>query len=338
MQMEPKNSGTSPVVSVMGRIVSREPIVSISKCAYGAPLGIASVAQSFFRNKRAFHIISNTWHCQDEGRLTALAHALKGLSESLVNNSFLFLGNTQYETWLLSKIGIPSIHSSELISIDESVFRPMSEEICLIEPAEAIYVARLAPFKRHELASSLPDVALVYGNRSNEPGQYALLKRTMPDWRFINHEMGNGKYHRLSKAEIASALNCCSTGLCLSREEGAMRASMEYLLCGLPVVSTKSIGGRSRYFDHENCVFTDDSPKSVAAAVREIVNRKTNRQQIRLSVVRKILFDREDFVSSVNNIINSAYGTKELFGSYSSFIGYMKYQPVHKILKVLEPL
>ncbi len=206
MQKEPKNSGTSPVVSVMGRIVSREPIVTISKCSYGAPLGISSVAQSFFRNKRALHIISNTWHCQDKQRLAALAHALKRLSVSLVNNSFLFLGNTQYETWLLSKNGIPSIHSSELISIDESVFRPMSDEECLIKPAEAIYLARLAPFKRHELASSLPDVALVYGNRSNEPDQYDHLKRTMPDWRFINHEMGNGKYHRLSKVEVAGAL------------------------------------------------------------------------------------------------------------------------------------
>ncbi|MCP4253591.1 MAG: glycosyltransferase family 4 protein [Candidatus Scalindua sp.] len=336
--MEPKNSETSPIVSVMGRIVSREPIVTISKCTYGAPLGIASVAQSFFRNKRAFHIISNTWHCQDERRLAALTNALKRLSESLVDNSFIFLGNTQYETWLLSRNGIPSIHSSELISIDESVFKPMSEKVHLIKPTEAIYLARLAKFKRHELAGYLPDVALVYGNRGNEPGQYTHLKRTMPNWRFINHEIGNGKYHRLNKVEVASSLNCCSTGLCLSKEEGAMRASMEYLLCGLPVVSTKSIGGRSRYFDHENCVYAEDSPESVAAAVNEIVRRETDRQQIRDSVMRKIIFDREDFVSTVNNIISSTYGINELFGSYTSFIGYMKYHPAYEILRELETL
>jgi glycosyltransferase involved in cell wall biosynthesis len=38
-------------------------------------------------------------------------------------------------------------------------------------------------------------------------------------------------------------------GLCLSTVEGSNYASMEYMLAGLPIVSTPSIGGREVYFD-----------------------------------------------------------------------------------------
>ena len=46
-------------------------------------------------------------------------------------------------------------------------------------------------------------------------------------------------------------------GLCLSKSEGAMFASIEYLLCGLPIVSTKSVGGRDIFFTDENCIIAD---------------------------------------------------------------------------------
>ena len=331
------NLTTSPV-QVMGRIITGDPIITISKCHPNAPLGIASVAQDFFRDKNALHIISNTWHCQNERRLKSLREELKRLTKYLVNNHFIYLGNTKYETWLLSRNNINSVHSSELISIDESIFKPGSDQPCNIEPTETIYVARLEPFKRHELAYSLNSVSLIYGNRGNEPGQYENLKQKMPHWTFVNHKWGNGQYQRLSKEEVASVLNRSSVGLCLSREEGAMRASMEYLLCGLPVVSTRNIGGRSRYFNSHNCVYADDSPESVVKAVQVSLHRTTDRMELRRLTMQKVQIDREDFISTINGIVASIYGSHDFFDSYSRFIGYMKYRPANEILSDLAVL
>lgn len=332
MQSELHSNLSASAVQVMGRIVAGDPIVTISKCHPHAPLGIASAAQDFFRKKHALHLISNTWHCQNERQLRSLGRELKRLSKYLVNNHFIYLGNTQYEAWLLSRNNISSIHSSELISIDESIFRPGIAQPAGIKPVEAVYVARLEPFKRHELAGSLTSLALVYGNRGNEPKQYEIMKLANPHWIFVNHELGNGQYHRLSKEEVVSVLNSSSVGLCLSREEGAMRASMEYLLCGLPVVSTRNIGGRSRYFNDLNCIYADDSPESIANAVRKTVHRETDRMKLRNLTIQKVQFERAEFVSTINNIAASIYGRHDLFDSYTRFIGYMKYRHVNEIL------
>ncbi len=53
----------------------------------------------------------------------------------------------------------------------------------------------------------------------------------------------------LNSWEVARKLNACRVGMCLSETEGAMFAAVEYLLCGLPVVSTPSQGGRDVWFD-----------------------------------------------------------------------------------------
>jgi hypothetical protein len=58
-----------------------------------------------------------------------------------------------------------------------------------------------------------------------------------------------GFYRQLEVREIPAWLNQARVGLCLSAYEGCMRASAEYLLCGLPIVSTPNIGGRDRLAD-----------------------------------------------------------------------------------------
>jgi len=73
-------------------------------------------------------------------------------------------------------------------------------------------------------------------------------------------------------------------GLCLSKKEGAMFASIEYLLCGLPIVSTRSVGGRDEFFTDKNCIFAEDNAESVKQCVDEWLNNYPTieqRQQIR---------------------------------------------------------
>ena len=324
---------------LFGRIISRDPIITISKRRRETPLGIAGTVPDFFRKKHALHLLADTWHSHNEKKLRTIKKDLQRLSRYLVNNHFIYLGNTQYETWLLSKNNISSIHTSSLIAIDESTFKPDAEQLCKIKPAEAVYNARLNPFKRHELAFGLKKVALIYGSRHDQTEQYERLKQAKPDWIFVNNEAGNGQYKLLNKKEVAGVLNQCQVGLCLSAEEGPMRASMEYQLCGLPVVSTQSIGGRDRYFDSYNCIYADSTPKSVTSAVRVFLDNMPDKMEIRRAALRKINFDRNDFVVTINEIVASIYGVSDLFNSCSKIIGYVEnLRPASDILGDLSGL
>jgi len=324
---------TESNIILYGRIIAKDPIVTISKRWRDAPLGIAGAAPDFFRKKHALHILSDTWHSYNQNKRCLIKKDLQRLSRYLVNNHIIYLGNTQYETWLLSRSNISAIHSSELISIDESIFKPGAEQLCKIAPAEAVYNARLDPFKRHNLAYGLIRLALIYRDNKYFKKRYEELKCVMPHWYFINNEIGNGQYYYLNNKEVASILNQCQVGLCLSSEEGAMRASMEYLLCGLPVVTIRNIGGRDRYFDKDNSIYADDTPESVAEAVQVFLNNMPDRMDIRNSVLQKIQLDRNDFVNTINEIIKSIYGVSNLFNSYSKIIGYIENRrPVSEIL------
>ena len=54
--------------------------------------------------------------------------------------------------------------------------------------------------------------------------------------------------------------------------------------------------------------------------------------KIRLLRLQKVLYDRADFISTINDIVTSIDGTHDHFDSYSGFIGYMKYHPANEIL------
>jgi tetratricopeptide (TPR) repeat protein len=68
-----------------------------------------------------------------------------------------------------------------------------------------------------------------------------------------------------------------------------MFASAEYMVCGLPVVSTRSIGGRDEYFDDRFCLICDDNPASVAAAVKEAISRNFDPNVIRNTFLAKVM-------------------------------------------------
>ena len=324
-------------VGLYGRIIATDPIVTISKRTPGTPLGIAGVAPEFFRGENALHILSNTWHHRNEKKIRLLRRQLRRLSRRLVNNHFLYLGNTAYEVQLLSKYGIPVKLSSELISIDDSIFRPGAEPLVKLPPADAVYIARMKEFKRHDLAYGLDNVALIYGRENNNLLEQ--LRREKPHWIFVNHELGSGDYYRLNAREIAGILNQCRVGLCLSAEEGAMRASMEYLMSGLPVVSTRNVGGRDRYLDPDNSLHVDNTPRAVAAAVQSFLDHPPDRKSIREGVMHKVNLDRQDFIHSVNEDIEHLYGVTNHLESCQNIIGYIEgYRKAGEILTDLEDL
>ena len=100
-----------------------------------------------------------------------------------------------------------------------------------------------------------------------------------------------------------------------------MRASMEYLLCGLPVVSTPSIGGRDRYFRSDYAVICEPNPRAVADAVKEASARNVSRAHVRRAVLDKVAFDRASFLRTLNALIGRELKSSRAFAGFDLFRG-----------------
>lgn len=124
---------------------------------------------------------------------------------------------------------------------------------------DAVYNARANLFKRHELTAEVADkIFIAY------------------DWKYQDYDLEalnpTRLYRNVKGDAVADILRKAKVGLMLSEEEGACYASLEYLLCGLPVVSTPSRGGRDEYYTPENSLICEPTPQAVAAAVRRILD------------------------------------------------------------------
>ena len=82
-----------------------------------------------------------------------------------------------------------------------------------------------------------------------------------------------------------------------------MFACAEYLLAGLPVVTTPNKGGRDFYVDDDFCVTVPADPRDIAAAVAALKARAIPRQAVRERTMRRIEAERARFVDLVNAIL-----------------------------------
>ena len=158
---------------------------------------------------------------------------------------------------------------------------------------DAIYTARLAPFKRHFLASRVPNLALIAGNTSG-----AVIGE-LPAHKYLNDR-------QLSPPEVMHKLSESKVGLILSELEGACYSSSEYLLCGLPVVSTRPYGGRDVWYNSYNSIVCDPNPEAVADAVQKLASY--NRDPVR---IRKMHIDlakqmRDKFIALHQSVLDES--------------------------------
>lgn len=183
-------------------------------------------------------------------------------------------------------LGIPVQFMPQGQFINERVFPLVPSE--RIYQYDAFYAAQARSFKRMYLAQSVKSLyILTYLCPTNSLGEND-LKGFEPR---VAHAQWNKTFvHDI--AEIVNLLHQSRCALALSSVEGAMWACLEALLCGIPVVSTPSKGGRSRYLNSINSLIVRPQSASVAKAVERIKSHPFCPQKIRESVLRIIDFDR----------------------------------------------
>jgi len=249
------------------------------------PLALIPVLKQF-KHKTVHLLISLSWSHETHPRIKALALWHKRHLRRHPLHRAIFLTNTENESRMLTAAGLQTVFVSSNSFVSPEIFKPLPESR---KRFDAVYDSRINDFKRHNLAARIRSLALITARYSglHEEIYTCSIMDILPQAYWFNNPLQAG-YRPMSLPEINAALNQCRVGLCLSAEEGAMYASMQYLLAGLPVVSTQSLGGRDEFFHPDFALIVADNTEAIAAGVAQMRDCPITSLEIRRRTLDKI--------------------------------------------------
>ncbi len=217
------------------------------------------------------------------------------------------LANSSSEVTVLNELGLNTVLCHQNAFIDEKRYQIKKREKIF----DAIYIARITPFKRHWLAAEVKSLRII-GDYHEKAQNYVDETLAM-----LKHAV----YTRIVPAsKVQDEIATAKCGLCISSEEGAMFVSAEYLLCGIPVVDTVNIGGRDVIFPEFACIKVPDEPAAVAEAVAHWAQSAPEPEAIRKAVIEKMQSHRKFLREMINRILVE-HGRKEFTGKFPHKLG-----------------
>lgn len=215
--------------------------------------------------------------------------AAKSLEALALDKSrFFYMFNSEAEMANLRSFGFNGEIINHNAWLDEKlVMRPMA----LNKIYDAVYVGRRSSFKRHLLAEKVESLALIAGINHGKDVS------AVPRASYINSEP-------LTPEEVCEKINQSHCGLILSEEEGACFASSEYLLSGIPVVSTHSRGGRDVWYDDYNSIVCDPDPGQIADAVAYFKAHPREPELIRANHIEEARKHRLRFIEAFERVLH----------------------------------
>ena len=162
---------------------------------------------------------------------------------------------------------------------------------------DALYIARITPFKRHVLAEKVNNLHLIgsYSEKEKEYFSETIARFSHARWS-----------QKVPSFFIGRKICEAACGLALSAIEGAMFSCGEYSLCGIPVVNTRNMGGRDTLLPDFAVRYADDTAESVAENVEYYVNNPVNPQEIREGFLKLAQPQKE----LVQDLLNTVAGKK----------------------------
>ena len=207
--------------------------------------------------------------------------------------SIYWLANTLEQVKMALDLGFNVIEFNQNSFIDEYTFQIQDER----KIYNLVMNARPENVKRPWLAMKVPHIAAIKGKLFS-PDNFWDLGQLHPD--HLNQE-------RITVDEVVTILNQSYVGGIFSEKEGACFASSEYLLCGLPVVSTICSGGRGIWYNDYNSLIVEPDEYAIAQAVELLVNKvkdkKIDPYQIREHHIALSLIQRDRLHRLLNEFI-----------------------------------
>lgn len=217
-------------------------------------------------------------------RARSIPRYLKLLRHFGKNARLHFITNEESEARWLRLLGQKATCLGHNLHVREHFFVPGDQP----KSYDAVYAATMAAYKRIELARDIRRLCFVtYVTHQKTWNLHAYEPR-------LKHADFNREF--ISREEVRSCYQKSRVGLALSAAEGAMFSCTEYLLCGLPVVTTPNRGGRNRYLDPAWSKTVAPDPTLIRQAVDTFVTNPPDPQGIRVGVIEKMTADRLAFV------------------------------------------
>ncbi len=234
------------------------------------------------------------WHYETEERGERAEKEHAEVKKSLPQLNVHFVTNSPQEEAMLRKHGLNAEFCHQNAFVDERLlplYMPAEREF------DAIYVARITPFKRQELAAKVPRLCLI--SSWENPSEKEYVDRVMA---LLSNAT---RLPKVRYGNMSNVLSRAAVGLCLSAEEGAMFVSAEYLLSGLPAVSTANLGGRELVMPKEYWRRAEANPDSVAAVVAELKNLHADPADVRAKTLAMYRPHREKMCAILKEIFDS---------------------------------
>ena len=274
-----------------------DPLVTVV-CSGEIDLWPGIVYTSLVAEGRTAHVLISP-HSFLENHLHLVVEVMDRARVRFPNMRFTILACTEREEELCRSRGIDTILCNHNCFLDERLIYP---EPNVPKLYDAVYNARLDPVKRHALAIKTTRLALISASYNVSPDYAAKTLTAMRDLAYCNFRLGSKVLHHLNTEQVRRILVQSWCGLALSVDEGAMYASTEYLLAGLPVVTTRSRGGREQFFHPDYVTTVEDSPEAVAAAVLDFKQRKLDSIVIRNRTIALFREHRRRLVAHLSEI------------------------------------
>lgn len=214
------------------------------------------------------------------------------------NFHFWFQNNSLEEDKRFKALGLNSLFINQNAFLDEKRYRIIPGK----KRYDAIYLARFTPVKRHFLAKNIKKLLLIGSYKPSESDYYQESRTILAHADYKEKIWGK---------EVSRYMNKAHVGLCLSDLEGAMFVSTEYLLSGLPVVSTESLGGRDIYYQGEYARIVAADPEVIANEVYKLIESSPEAQDIRNETLRIMLAHRRKFIEFIQGIYEQQKVTRD---------------------------
>jgi len=204
-------------------------------------------------------------------------------------NQFLICCNTGSEVVHARAAGFEkSFLINQNAFIDTDVFK--ITESSLEKIFYLVINTRPEKWKRPFFANGIKNLAIIKG-RNYRPDDYYDLSSLGPV--YINE-------NRLPPRVVAEILNRSYVGGVFSEVEGANFSTVEYLLSGLPVISTASCGGRDVYFTPENHEIVYE-PADVAVALTKLINMLRLHKDLSKNIRESALATSKNYLNTLFN-------------------------------------
>ena len=274
-----------------GTLLSTEPVIIYSGSYAARPEPSEfSLLQDALSSHEVTWLVLVAWTAEP-GSTSArtIADWSKGRLAKHPKHRIIFMANTMHEERNLSALGVEAFFIHQNCFVDRSLFKPNdgSQTSASAQRYMAVYNAQFLEFKRHSLCVNLPQDQLALIGYNFGAGYFSKVKTLLPNAYYANLST-DGSTKWLTQASVNQIYNESSVALCLSQAEGAMHASMEYLLSGLPVVTTLSKGGRDYFFDGRFVRWCNDDPASIADSVHALASELIPRSFVREQTIEKV--------------------------------------------------